>query len=152
MAEQDRLIAQIMDAQRRLHYLFMQDRSNPIFDSHLTMSQLKILLMLAAGGGASGQELQRFMGVSLATVTGIVDRLVIQDLVERREDPADRRVRRIELTPHGTEIIEGIITAGMERQQQLLQRLSVPELEIIERGIHILAKAACGQNHLLDKG
>ncbi len=68
--DKDRLIAQIMDTQRRMQYLFAHDRSNPLFDAHLTMPQLKILLMLAAGDGASGQELQRFMGVSLATVTG----------------------------------------------------------------------------------
>ena len=38
------------------------------------------------------------MGVSLATITGIVDRLAAQGLVTRREDPRDRRVRRVELT------------------------------------------------------
>ena len=39
------------------------------------------------------------MGVGLATLSGMIDRLVAHDLVARREDLQDRRVRRISLTP-----------------------------------------------------
>ncbi|MDR7281033.1 MarR family winged helix-turn-helix transcriptional regulator [Catenuloplanes atrovinosus] len=139
--DKDRLIAKIMETQRRLQYLFAHDRSNPLFDAHLTMPQLKILLMLGAGGGASGQELQRFMGVSLATVTGIVDRLVAHDLVERHEDPHDRRVRRVVLTAHGRQTVERIIMAGTDRQARVLRRMSAPELEVIVRATELLVTA-----------
>ncbi|MFI5842893.1 MarR family winged helix-turn-helix transcriptional regulator [Catenuloplanes sp. NPDC051500] len=144
MAEEakDRLIARIMDTQRRMQYLFAHDRSNPLFDAHLTMPQLKILLMVAAGGGSSGQELQRFMGVSLATVTGIVDRLVAHDLVHRQEDPHDRRVRRVSLTTHGRETVDRIIMAGTERQARVLRRLSSDELDVILRATELLVTAA----------
>lgn len=140
--DRDRLIARIMDTQRRMQYLFAHDRSNPLFDAHLTMPQLKILLMLAAGGGASGQELQRFMGVSLATVTGIVDRLVAHDLVERHEDPHDRRVRRVMLTQHGRLIVERIITAGADRQARVLCRMSAADLGVVLRATELLVEAA----------
>ena len=140
--DSDRLIAQIMEAQRRLQHLFAHDRSNPLFDAHLTMPQLKILLMLAAGSGSSGQELQRFMGVSLATVTGIVDRLVAHDLVERHEDPHDRRVRRVVLSPHGRQTVERIIMAGADRQARVLRRMSPGELECVVRATELLVSAA----------
>ena len=39
-----------------------------------------------------------------STVTWIVDRLEERGLVERRSDPADRRVRLIALTPEGRRI------------------------------------------------
>lgn len=144
MAEEakDRLIARIVDTQRRMQYLFAHDRSNPLFNAHLTMPQLKILLMIAAGGGSSGQELQRFMGVSPATVTGIVDRLVAHDLVTRHEDPHDRRVRRVVLSAHGRETVDRIITAGTERQARVLRRMSTDELEIIIRASELLVAAA----------
>jgi DNA-binding MarR family transcriptional regulator len=138
----DRLIARIVDTQRRMQYLFAHDRSNPLFDAHLTMPQLKILLMVAAGGGSSGQELQRFMGVSPATVTGIVDRLVAHDLVTRHEDPHDRRVRRVVLSAHGRETVDRIITAGTERQARVLRRMSTDELEVIIRASELLVAAA----------
>src|SRR5262245_5515685 len=111
MSERDQVIARIMKSQERLAHHFAFDRSDPLLAANLTMPQLKILLILSLREGASGQELTGVMGVSLATITGIIDRLVAQDLVTRREDPRDRRVRRVELTPTGQELIDGIMTA-----------------------------------------
>lgn len=39
-----------------------------------------------------------------SNVTGIVDRLESRGLLERQADPADRRVRRLVLTPTGQEL------------------------------------------------
>lgn len=135
-------VGRIMAAQEQLAYFFAFDRSDPILTAHLTMSQLKIMLALSLRGGASGQELTQVMHVSLATITGIVDRLASQDLVARREDPRDRRVRRLELTPAGRKVIDGFITAGAEHHRRLLQRLDLDALMTVERAMeHILGAA-----------
>ena len=73
---------------------------------------------------------------------GMVDRLVVQELVTRTEDVHDRRIRRIGLTKAGTELIDGIITAGMAKQRELLSRLSAEELAIVSRATDILLTAA----------
>lgn len=145
MADKARLIARILDAQRRIQHLLAYDRSNPLFDSNLTLPQLKILLVLSLRGDASGQELSRVMGVGLATMTGIVDRLAAQNLVARRQDPRDRRVRRVELTESGRQLIDGIITAGIERQQRILKRLTVDDLRTVERAARLMADAATAE-------
>ena len=131
-----------MGAQVRLQHRFADDRSDPIFSSHLTMSQLKILLLLSRHGTVSGGELARNLGVGAAALSGMVDRLVVQDLVTRTEDANDRRVRRIGLTRSGTELIDGIITAGLGKQRELLSRLSADELGIVAQAMEILVKAA----------
>lgn len=146
MADKARLIARILDAQRRIQHLFAYDRSNPLFDSKLTLPQFKILLVLSLRGDVSGQELSRVMGVRLATITGMVDRLAAQDLVARREDPRDRRVRRVELTESGRQLTEGIITAGIERQERMLQRLTVADLRTVERAARLMADAATAES------
>lgn len=137
----EELISRIMEGQRRLQHLFSQDRSNPLFSSNLTMSQLKTLFVLRHHGSSGGQDLARAMGVSLATMTGIVDRLVAQALVDRHEDPKDRRVRRVELSPHGHEVVDSIITAGAEHQRRLMQRLNVEQLSVLEHASTILEQA-----------
>jgi DNA-binding MarR family transcriptional regulator len=48
-----------------------------------------------------------------SNVTGLVDRLEAHDLVERRADPADRRVRLLALTEHGAEIRDSMKAALM---------------------------------------
>jgi DNA-binding MarR family transcriptional regulator len=142
VSEREGAIARIMKAQERLAHHFAFDRSDPLLAANLTMPQLKILLILSLREGASGQELTGVMGVSLATITGIIDRLVAQDLVTRREDPRDRRVRRVELTPAGQELIDGIMTAGATHQRRLLERLDPTELATVEEATRLLLGAA----------
>ncbi len=142
MAENEPLIADIMRAQQRLQHLFAYDRSDPLFTSQLTISQLKILMLLSAQPGTSGGELAGHMGVSRATLSGRIDRLVTADLVVRHEDPKDRRVRRLTLTQAGGELIGSIITAGAEKQRRLLDRLDEDELRIVAQAMNLLVRTA----------
>jgi len=142
VADRDRLIGQIVEAQGRLQHLFLEAGDHPLLSTNITMSQFKVMLILSARGGGSGQDLSAAMGVSLATLTGIVDRLVAQDLVSRREDPQDRRVRRLELTPAGADLIDRVITTGMDQQLRLLARLSLAELAVVAQAMDIILTAA----------
>ncbi|WP_083970971.1 MarR family transcriptional regulator [Actinoplanes awajinensis] len=131
-----------MGAHIRMQHLFADDRSDPLFSSHLTMSQLKILLLLARHGTLAGGELARLVGVGAAALSGMIDRLVVQELVTRTEDVHDRRIRRIGLTKAGTELIDGIITAGVAKQRDLLSRLSAEELAVVSQATHLLLREA----------
>lgn len=137
----DALIAEIMQGQRRFQQAMARDRTNPIFAVNLTMSQLKILFALRLNGPAGGQELAQLMGVSPATMTGIVDRLVAAGYVTRREDPHDRRVRRVELSADGDELLDGLVVAGEEHQRRLLERMTVAELKVLAQASDILGRA-----------
>jgi DNA-binding MarR family transcriptional regulator len=145
MSDNDEAIARIMAGQLQLQRLFAQDRSNPLFRSALTMPQLRLLMLLQSADGASGRELAAATGVGLATMTGMVDRLVAQGLVARREDPADRRVRRVELTAAGRRLIDEIVTAGTECQRRLLARLDSGELGVVEEALRLMVAAATAE-------
>lgn len=116
-------------------------RSHVLMDTSLTMSQLKILLVLGRSGACGGQELVREIGVGLPTMTGIVDRLVAQGYVTRREDPNDRRVRLVELTRGGRDLIEGLATAGLERLRQILATLTDDELAVVAHATDLMGRA-----------
>jgi DNA-binding MarR family transcriptional regulator len=130
--ERDELISRIMETQRDLVRLLAQNRP-PRFDSNLTMRQLKVVMMLSASGSLSGQDLAAGLGVGLGTVTGIVDRLVAQGLVSRREDPHDRRVRRVELTPAGTALADQINYTGLEHMRGIVSRLDTEILTALDQ-------------------
>jgi DNA-binding MarR family transcriptional regulator len=131
-----------MGAQQRLQHQFSYDRSDPLFSSHLTLSQFKILMLLSRHGNVSGGELAGLLGIGLAALSGMIDRLVQQDLVARTEDLHDRRVRRIGLTRKGAELIGSIFNAGEEKMRALLSRLSAEELALVAQASLLLAKAA----------
>ena len=73
--ERDTAIERIMLTQQRIAHLFAFDRSDPLLTANLTMPQFRVLLVLALRGGDASHDLAASMGVSLATITGIVDRL-----------------------------------------------------------------------------
>ncbi|GID25553.1 MarR family winged helix-turn-helix transcriptional regulator [Paractinoplanes brasiliensis] len=131
-----------MSAQQQLQDLIAEDREDPLFSSHLTLSQLKILMLLARHGSVSGSELAGMLGIGAAALTGMIDRLVVQDLVARTEDPHDRRVRRIALTRTGRDLIGSILNAGQARMRTLLSRLSADELDLIAQATRLILKAA----------
>jgi len=57
----------------------------------VTMSQAKVMYLVAAGQGMRMSELAVHLGVSISTMSGLVDRLVDHALLARHDDPADRR-------------------------------------------------------------
>ncbi len=129
--EREELILRITETQRGLGRLLARHQS-PLFRSNLTMRQLKALVILSVHGSASGQDLAHDLGVGLGTVTGIVDRLVAQGLASRHEDPHDRRVRRVELTPAGTALIEEINNTGIEHYRRIMDHLDTETLRALD--------------------
>ncbi|GAA4203847.1 hypothetical protein GCM10022252_62090 [Streptosporangium oxazolinicum] len=141
--DREQLIDQIGAMQRDLGRLLAQHSApSPLFDSNLTMRQLKVVMILSDQDSASGQDLATHLDVGLGTVTGIVDRLVAHGLVTRREDPHDRRIRRVHLTPAGHTLIEQITDAGLTEFRRLLRHLDTPTLRDLCAIVDKLQRAA----------
>ena len=112
--------------------------SNPLFDSGLTMQQFRVLVLLSTDGPMPHGDLAQALGVGLATVTGLVDRLVARGLAHRSEDPEDRRVRRVGLSADGVELMERVGTAGQELRARMLSAIDLDALRGLERGLAAL--------------
>ncbi|MGO1051346.1 MarR family winged helix-turn-helix transcriptional regulator [Crossiella sp. CA198] len=141
-ADRSEMIESLMNAQRELRALAASDHDNPLFSVNLTMQQLRLLLVIAIQGPLSSQELTHALKVSPATVTGLVDRLVAHGYVLRRDDPNDRRIRRIEPTKEGQELIARLEDAGATHFRGLLDRLDAEDLVALDRVIRRLVELA----------
>jgi DNA-binding MarR family transcriptional regulator len=135
-------ILEIMEAGRRLAHLLRFDPGSSLMSANLTMPQLRLLIELARRGGAGGHDLSTALGIGLATITGIADRLVAQGLVSRREDPHDRRVRLLELTKSGQDLIDSVISAGASQQRRILDRLEEDGLAVVQHAFALMLEAA----------
>lgn len=80
----------------------------------LTTMQLHALHAVADGHITMGKVAQT-MHCDASNVTGIVDRLTALGFVTRQEDPRDRRVKSLQLTPHGTAILHEVVAELPER-------------------------------------
>jgi DNA-binding MarR family transcriptional regulator len=108
----------------------------------LTMPQFKALLCVAETARATSTQVARALGVSLSTVTGIVDRLAEQGLVVRREDSEDRRITRVLPTPRGQELVDELLRYRDELLNDVLSRLDDAQLELVTQAFELLLEAA----------
>jgi DNA-binding MarR family transcriptional regulator len=108
----------------------------------ITMPQAKVLYLLGAAGELHMSELVARLGVSLSTVSGLVDRVVDHGLATRREDPVDRRQVLVGLTPAGTEFIDRFRELNARQMRELLERLDDAELALVRAALAALGRAA----------
>lgn len=88
-------------------------------------------------GGLKMNELSRLLMVTGGNVTAIVDQLEKESLVERLDEPADRRAFRIRLTRAGEKIFAEMARAHEEWVVELLSGLSRREADDL---LKLLAK------------
>lgn len=67
----------------------------------LTGAQMRVLVRLGRREGATQAALAADMEVRPISLSGLIDKLTRQGMVERRSDARDRRINRIHLTPEG---------------------------------------------------
>jgi DNA-binding MarR family transcriptional regulator len=83
-------------------------------------------------------ELSRRMMVSNGNVTGLVDRLVEQGLINRRPSPKDRRAQIVSLTAHGRKFFRAMARTNGDWVGEFFADLSREDIDTLMR---LLAKA-----------
>ena len=105
-----------------------------LLTTDLTIQQLKVLAVLATTrDGATGRGLADSFGVSLASMSGLIDRLVAQGAA--MQDEKDGRVRRVHATPLGRALVRRLVSDVPELSSELLKRLPLEDLQALERGL-----------------
>ena len=75
----------------------------------ITMPQFFVLDLVGRQGEGKMSDLAKFINVTTAAMTGIVERLVKNGYVLRVYDPDDRRIIKIKLTPRGAKVLKDMI-------------------------------------------
>lgn len=107
----------------------------------VTGPQRLVLRVVGLFPGASAGELAATLHVHPSTMTGVLQRLTAQGLLERRTDPLDGRRARFHLTRDGVRMNQwkaGTIEAGVELA---LSRVSPEALDTAERVLVTLTAA-----------
>jgi DNA-binding MarR family transcriptional regulator len=110
----------------------------------LTMSQLKVVLLLFITGHSRMSDIAAELGVSLATATGVADRLVERNLLVRNGDPDDRRVVLCQLSSDGEKLIRDLWQLSQKRAGELMSALDTPHLLLLSEALQALTRASEG--------
>ena len=107
---------------------------------NVTMPQAKTLFLLADGPQRMTGIAKR-LSVEMPSATTMIDRLVCKGLVERRQDPADRRAVVCSITAAGMEAVERFWSVRAARMESFIATLSDEELEGVVPAMKILSDA-----------
>lgn len=107
---------------------------------NVTMPQAKTLFLLADGPRRMSGIAKR-LNVEMPSATTMIDRLVAKGLVERRQDPEDRRAVVCSITKAGMDAVERFWSIRAARMESFVDTLRDDELETVVPAMKILSDA-----------
>jgi DNA-binding MarR family transcriptional regulator len=117
-----------------------------------TVPQLRALGLVHRRPGASLTDVAAHLGVTPATTSVLVDRLVRRGLLRRDAHPEERRRISLSLTPAGERHLRAARTATRQRLAEILEALPAPDRAAISAGVSLLRHAFGGREHVDGRG
>jgi DNA-binding MarR family transcriptional regulator len=111
-------------------------------ESGLSMGQLSTLFRLYHDRICGVSDLGDHLGVTNAAASQMVDKLVQQGYLERTEDPDDRRVKQLKLTPNGVLMVQDSIEVRLRWMEEITATLTPEQQESITSALSILIEKA----------
>ena len=121
----DQLIHLLRRAHQRASAIF----TSAVGEQQLTPAQFFAMARLSELGPLSQNRLGRLAAMDPATIQGVIRRLGQRGIIERSNDPGDKRRTVVRLTPQGEEILEKVRCAALNVNESLLKPLSQQERE-----------------------
>ena len=92
-----------------------------------------VLQQLREEDGLSQRELARRLSVEAPTLTRHVDRMAAEGLLVRKQDPDDRRITRISLTPAGRKLHDRLVTVAKRMEADVRSLMSDRDAVVLDR-------------------
>jgi MarR family transcriptional regulator, organic hydroperoxide resistance regulator len=133
------VIERVIQSRRRINNFIREGSVELWINMNLTIPQMKCLCYISRYGKINLSGLAAGIHVTPANVTGIIDRLVEQGLVDRIPDNADRRVLWLNVTEKGESMLTNLREGKSSKMRELLESLSDKELSVVSEAFAILA-------------
>lgn len=86
--------------------------------------QVRILVVVAAAESASLGEVAEAAGLHVSRASRLCDRMVAAGLLHRANDPTDRRLLTLTLTPTGHRVVQSVMSRRRKEVSRALARMS----------------------------
>lgn len=117
----------------------------------LTPARMRVLKLLEARGPSPMRALKEELGTTATNITGLVDGLAAEGLIERQASPDDRRVTIIALTAKGRRETTGAWEQHERAVARVFERLSPATREQLAAGVRELIAVLAELRHEPDE-
>jgi DNA-binding MarR family transcriptional regulator len=138
-------IRKITELQREMAKTMRRHAAPHWVSLSLSSSQVKALFCIVDNESISSKKLAEIFEVTPANITGIINGLINQGMVQRVENARDRRVIFLEPTQEGKNLIENLEQHAMGHSVKMLSVLDEDELNHLYLGMKAFIKAANAQ-------
>jgi DNA-binding MarR family transcriptional regulator len=111
-------------------------------EERVTLPQLRVLVLADGDGPLTLPAVAAELGVHASNATRICDRLVVAGLLDRRDNPADRRQVHLALTRRGRDLLAEVIDHRRRTIAAVLARLDGPDRDAVASALAVFAAAA----------
>lgn len=108
----------------------------------LSIPQFSILMQLHHRGNCGVGDISERFDISNAAASQLADKLVQNGLIQRAEDPRDRRAKILNLTNKGNDLIQRSIDERYRWVDRLARRLTPEDRARVTEALNILTEAA----------
>jgi DNA-binding MarR family transcriptional regulator len=119
----------------------LHERSQLAKQNGLSMHQLGLLMQIHYRGNCGISDIGNRFDITNAAASQLVDKLVQNGLIQRAEDPQDRRAKLLTLTEKGKEMIQHSTERSYRWVGDLAQKLSSEEREQVDEALNIMTRA-----------
>ena len=112
-----------------------EDFFRMVGELELSLSQLKLLMVLSRDGEQPLKDLAEHLVLSLPAASRAVDGLHRRDMVLRREDDEDRRQKQIAITETGEAVVASLSAARLAGIETFIATLTTQEQENLARAL-----------------
>ena len=120
----------------------MRDQSRYAKSTGLSMPQFSILMQLHYRGHCGIGDISERFDITNAAASQLVEKLFQSGLLDRAEDPNDRRAKQVTLSAKGRELIDKSIDERFRWVDELVINLKGEEREKVKEALEILTVAA----------
>ena len=119
-----------------------RDFKHCLDETGLSFSQFIVLMRLYHGGKSDISGIGEQLGITNAAASQSIDRLVNLGLIERTEDPDDRRAKQLVLTRKGQALIRKSVEVRSQWIESLTEALTPEQQQVTILALTLLTKAA----------
>jgi DNA-binding MarR family transcriptional regulator len=134
----------VVELLRELLHAFLMASVPAWLDLQLTLPQLRTVFIVAHNKTSSVMQIAKHLGIGEPTASHLIDKLVQAGLVDRSEDPMDRRRAIVRLSPAGEELIEKLL-GWEEFLEEWLHKVPREDLSLFRHGLNAIIKEIHGQ-------
>ena len=120
----------------------MQDFMRYVKATALSMPQFGVLMRLYHGGSCAVSDIGKHMQTTSAAASQLIGGLVGKGLLERVENPHDRRAKQISISQKGHTLIDDGIDERYRWVEEMVAGLTAEEREIVARALPALLEAS----------